>query len=179
MTDEKRFILYDYKEVEAERSMIPLLRDGYENFGWETEEKASESKTHPNQNHKSILQMRRNRKIINKPELLRLQSHFEACVKDVKALEKSKESRAVMISLIVGILGTAFMAGSVFAVTAEEPLIALCIILAVPGFIGWILPYFLYKRIREKQTQMINPLIEKKYDEIYEICEKGNRLLHL
>lgn len=179
MTDEKKFMSYDYKEVEAERNMIPFLRDGYENFGWETEEKVPEGKTHPNQNHKSILQMRRNRKIMNKPELQRLQSHFEACVKDVKALEKSKESKATMVSLIVGILGTAFMAGSVFAVTAEEPFIVLCIILAIPGFIGWIVPYFLYKRILEKQTQLINPLIEKKYDEIYEICEKGSRLLNI
>ena len=179
MTDEKKFISYDYKEVEAERNMIPFLRDGYENFGWETEEKVSESKTHPNQNQKSILQMKRNRKIMNKPELQRLQSHFEACVKDVKALEKSKESKATMISLIVGIVGTAFMAGSVFAITAESPLIVLGIVLAIPGFIGWILPYFLYKRIREKQAQMINQLIEKKYDEIYEICEKGNKLLNL
>ena len=123
--------------------------------------------------------MRRNRKIRNKTELQRLQSHFEACVKDVKALEKLKESKATMISLVVGIVGTAFMAGSVFAITAEEPLVTLCIILAVPGFIGWIVPYFLYKRIREKQTQIINPLIEKKYDEIYEICEKGNKLLNI
>ncbi len=179
MTDEKKFTAYDYKEIEAERNMIPFLRDGYENFGWETQEKTVESNNHPNQNHKSILQMRRNRKIMNKPELQRLQSHFEACVKDVNALEKSKDSKATMISLIVGILGTAFMAGSVFAVTAEEPLIVLCIILAIPGFIGWILPYFLYKEIREKQTQIINPLIEKKYDEIYEICEKGNKLLKI
>ena len=175
----EKFMTYDYKEVEAERNMIPFLRDGYENFGWETEEKVSETKIHPNQNHKSILQMRRNRKIMNKTELQRLQSHFEACVKDVKALEKLKESKATMISLVVGIVGTAFMAGFVFAITAEEPLVTLCIILAVPGFIGWIVPYFLYKRIREKQTQIINPLIEKKYDEIYEICEKGNKLLNI
>lgn len=168
---------YDYKEIEAERNMIPFLRNGYENFGWETEEKLLESKSNPNQNHRSVLQMRRNRKIMNKPELQRLQSHFEACVRDVKALEKSKESKATMISLIVGVLGTAFMAGSVFAITAENPLVVLSIILAIPGFIGWILPYFLYKRIREKQIQIINPLIEEKYDEIYEICKKGNKLL--
>lgn len=179
MSDEKKFMSYDYKEVEAEQNMIPFLRDGYESFGWEIQEKSVESKNHPKQSHKSILLMRRNRKIMNKPELQRLQSHFEACVEDVKALEKSKESKATMISLIVGIFGTAFMAGSVFAVTAEEPLIALCIILAIPGFMGWILPYFLYKGIREKQTQTIKPLIEKKYDEIYEICEKGNKLLNI
>lgn len=78
----------------------------------------------------------------------------------------------------MGILGTAFMAGSTFAVTADPPQILLCIILAIPGFLGWIFPYFLYKRSVRKQTEKITPLIEEKYDEIYEICEKGNKLLN-
>ncbi len=28
------------------------------------------------------------------------------------------------------------------------------------------------------QEEQITPLIEAKYDEIYEICEKGNKLLY-
>lgn len=60
--------------------------------------------------------------------------------------------------------------------TAQPPHYILCILLAVPGFLGWIVPYFLYKKIAEKQTQKITPLIEAKYDEIYEICEKGHKL---
>ena len=70
------------------------------------------------------------------------------------------------------------MAGATFAVTAQTPHIILCIILAIPGFLGWILPYFLYKVGVRKQTEKITPLIEEKYDEIYEICEKGNKLLN-
>lgn len=69
------------------------------------------------------------------------------------------------------------MAGSTFAVVHETPIIWLCILLAIPGFIGWILPWFLYQRIRKKQTENLQPLIEAKQEEIYEICEKGNSLL--
>ena len=43
-----------------------------------------------------------------------------------------------------------------------------CILLAVPGFLGWILPHFLYRRIAGKRTEKITPLMEAKYDEIYE-----------
>lgn len=110
-------------------------------------------------------------------ELTRLQRNFEACVSEIEALEKSKTSSATMYALSLAMIGTAFMAGSVFAVTASPPHIILCILLAIPGFLGWILPYFLYKRIVGKQTEKLTPLIEKKYDEIYEICEKGNKLL--
>ena len=69
------------------------------------------------------------------------------------------------------------MAGATFAVTTQPPYVILCILLAIPGFIGWILPYFVYKKVLGKQIEKVTPLIEEKYDEIYEICEKGNRLL--
>lgn len=85
---------------------------------------------------------------------------------------------ATVCALAVGIIGTAFMAGSVFAVTARPPHVILSIILAVPAFAGWMIPYFLYKRVARKQTEKLAPLIEQKYDEIYEICEKGNKLLY-
>lgn len=39
------------------------------------------------------------------------------------------------------------------------------------------LPYFLYRMGVRKQTEKMTPLIEEKYDEIYEICEKGSKLL--
>ena len=78
----------------------------------------------------------------------------------------------------MGIIGTAFMAGSVFAVTAEPPRIILSVILAVPAFLGWIIPYFLYKRMVRKQTEKLTPLIEEKQEEIYGICEKGSKLLY-
>lgn len=176
----KNFVGYEYKEVTAESSKASFLLDGYENFGWEMDENLpgnGSTRKAPNQN-KIIIRLKRNRKIINKMELTRLQRNFEACVSEIEALEKSKTSSATMYALILALLGTAFMAGSVFAVTASSPHIILCILLAIPGFLGWILPYFLYKRIVGKQTAKLTPLIEKKYDEIYEICEKGNKLLN-
>ena len=71
------------------------------------------------------------------------------------------------------------MAGSVFAVTAEPPVIWLMILLALPGFAGWILPCFLYRKLVQKKSAEVNPLIEQKYDEIYTICEKGNNLIYM
>ena len=115
---------------------------------------------------------------MNKAELTRLQRNFEACVREITELEKRKTSAATSAAIAVGVAGTVFMAGSTFAVTAQQPHILLCVILAIPGFLGWILPYFLYKRMTKAKTEEISPLIEEKYDEIYEICEKGNRLLH-
>lgn len=176
----KNFVGYEYKEVIAESNRISFLLDGYECFGWELDEKRRENTENKNLSYptKEVIHLKRNRKIINKMELTRLQRNFEACVKEIEALEKSKTSAATIYALVAGIIGTAFMAGSVFAVTAQPPDIILSIILAVPAFVGWIVPYFLYRRVARKQTEKLTPLIEQKYDEIYEICEKGNKLLY-
>lgn len=176
----KSFVAYEYKEIVAESSQVSFLLDGYECFGWELDESLAghrESINSPYQK-KAVLHLKRKRKIVNKAELTRLQRNFEACVKEIEALEKSKTSSATMYALIVAIIGTAFMAGSTLIVTAQTPYIILSVLLAVPGFIGWIMPYFLYKKTAGKQTEKIVPLIEQKYDEIYEICEKGNKLLY-
>lgn len=177
---QRNYVGYEYKEIAADSSMISLLLDGYENFGWEVNDNLPESGMGEKAGvrQRTMIRLRRDRKILNKAELTRLQRNFEACISEIQTLEQRKTSTATVWALILGLIGTAFMAGATFAVTAQPPYIVLCIILAVPGFLGWIFPYFLYKMIVEKQTGKITPLIEAKYDEIYEICEKGNRLLY-
>lgn len=168
-----RFVGYEYMVVHADRENISLYLDSYESFGW-----IPDDNIQPTINvGKVIVKMKRDRKILNKAELTRLQRHFEACMEEIAKLEQSKHSAATMMSITVGLIGTAFMAGSTFAVTHEPPLILLCIVLAIPGFIGWILPYFRYNKTFKSRAAKINPLIEQKYDEIYDICEKGNALL--
>ncbi len=179
-TRKKEFIGYEYKEVNTDNSKVSFLLDGYENFGWELDGNVTEASIEnriPQKQNAVVLRLKRNRKIVNKMELTRLQRNFESCVREIEMLEKSKTSAATVYALIIAVLGTAFMAGATFAVTAQPPHVILCILLAIPGFIGWILPYFVYKRVLGRQTEKVTPLIEEKYDEIYEICEKGSRLL--
>lgn len=172
------FIAYEYKEVAVDSSRVSFMLDCYENFGWELDERMTEHESHPNAPKRTILRMKRNRKLVNKVELTRLQRHFEACVEDLKALEKNKTSAASIYAFTTGIIGTACMALSTFAVTGNPQHIVWSIILAIPGFAGWIAPYFIYRKVVQKQTEKITPLIEAKYDEIYEVCEKGNKLLY-
>lgn len=177
---QRNYVGYEYKEVVTDSSMVSLLLDGYENFGWQINDGLSENNMRgkPGIGQKTVIRLKRDRKILNKAELTRLQRNFEACVAEIQILEKRKTSMATVYALILGILGTAFMAGSVFAVTAQPPHYILCIVLAIPAFLGWIFPYFLYKKVAGEQTEKITLLIEAKYDEIYEICERGSKLLY-
>lgn len=172
------YIGYEYKELVVDKKQVSLYLDGFENFGWEidTRHKVPEI-VESNKGGKTTIRLKRDRKIMNKAELTRLQRNFEDCMRQLDILENSKSSMATVIALIIAVVGTAFMTCSVFAVTHEPPLMFLGAILGVFGFVGWGLPVFVYKKMVLSKTQEINPLIEIKQDEVYEICEKGHKLL--
>ena len=164
---------YEYKKVKVSSGQLALYADAYECFGWQMDERLSDLSA----DGLITLRLKRSRKIMNKMELTRLERNFEGCMEEIAQLEKEKTKTARFVSFAVGIIGTAFLAGATFAVTAAQPRILLCIILAVPGFAGWILPHFLYRHIEKKKTAAIEPLIDKKYDEIDELMKKGHALL--
>ena len=105
------FDSYDYMKVTVEEDMLSQYMDCYEKFGWQKDANVSSEKSMG----KVTLRMKRNRNIVNKVELTRLQRHFESCMDEICTLESSKTSVPVMVSLTCGLAGCAFMAGSVFA----------------------------------------------------------------
>ena len=178
---ENNYVGYDYMELTADGAEISFLLDSYAQFGWEPDEYASRYREYahrhvPNVGGKVTLLLKRDRKIANKTELTRLQRNFEACVRELGMLEKSKTSKATILALIIGFIGTVFMTGSVFAIVAQPPHILLCILLAIPAFIGWAVPYPLYRRIVAEESTRLDALIEQKYDEIHAICARASKL---
>lgn len=168
--NESGFVGYEYKDVTVNRQLEPVYTDGYESFGWKLEDSAlSLDPT------SVTLKFKRDRKMRNKAELTRLQRQFDACAGEIVSLERSKVTTASVVAYIIGIVGAAFMAGAVFAYLAS--MIPLMIVLAIPGFAGFILPYFLFGKVRKTKTNQVTPLIDSKYDEMYSVCEKASGLL--
>lgn len=172
--NEHKFDSFDYFTVTVEEELLSQYMDGYEKFGWHMDENVQPEKSMG----KVTLHMKRSRNIINKVELTRLQRHYESCMEEICTLEASKNSVPTMVSLTCGLLGCGFMAGSVFAVTATPPIIWLMVLLAIPGFLLWAASYFGYKAAKKWRIQKVTPLIEAKYDEACEVCEKAFHLLH-
>ena len=165
------FVGFEYTELTLRRSIESIFVDSYPSFGWELEGTASPPAGMLYVN----LKFKRNRKLRNKAEITRLQRQFEAGVNEIQTLERSKTVGASAAAYIIGVVGTAFIAGSVFAYMAG--MLSLMVVLAIPGFVGWISPYWCFRGISEKKAAKVNPFIDKKYDEIYEVCEKANSLL--
>ena len=170
--NEHSFVGFEYKEITVRKTMQSIYSDSYKSFGW-----ILEGNSNPVGKNDSItIKLKRNRKIRNKAELTRLQRQFDAYVVEILRLEDSKKTKAAAVAYFVGVIGTTFVAGSVFAVTAGN--VGMGIVLAIPGFVGWIIPYLLFRSISGKKTEQLNPLICEKYKELYSVCEKANELLN-
>ncbi|WP_099468719.1 hypothetical protein [Konateibacter massiliensis] len=165
------FVGFEYKDILVKKTMQSVYEDSFSSFGWSAEGVDDAI----GKVDSVIMKFKRDRKIRNKAELTRLQKQFEACVSEIVSLEKAKIIKAATVAYVVGVIGTVFVAGSVFAVTGGN--IPLCVILAIPGFIGWIVSYPIFRTINNKKTEVINPLIDQKYDELYAVCEKASPLL--
>jgi hypothetical protein len=164
------FIAYDYKEVKANTSMEPIVADGLHSFGWELDTAVA-----PKGLGSVSLRFKRDRKIRNKAELSRLQHQFEIGVAEIEELERSKTRSASVAAFTVGIVGCAFLAGSVSTFMAD--MIPAMILLAIPGFVCWALPYPLFVKLRQRRATTVTPVIESKYDELFEICKSSSSLL--
>lgn len=165
------FESFDYTKVTVAENQMSQYMDGYEHFGWKVDSNVPIEKGMG----KVTIHLKRSRAVFNKMELTRLQRHFEACMSEIAALENSTESFAMIAALTSGISGCAFIAGSVFAVTAAKPIIWLMILLAIPGFFLWGIAYPLYKYVKKRREEKVKPLIEAKLDEAEKVCEKGSR----
>lgn len=164
---------FDYLTVTVDEKLCSQYMDGYEKFGWKMDENMQTEKNMG----KVTLHMKRSRHIMNKVELTRLQQHYEYCMEEIAILENSQNSVPAIVSISCGLAGCGFVTGSVFAVTNTPPIIWLMVLLAIPGFLLWAAAYFSYKAVQKRRIKKVNPLIEAKYDEAYEVCDKAFRLL--
>ncbi len=96
-----------------------------------------------------------------------MQRNFESCMQEIQRMERSKKQTATMWAMIVGVIGTVFMAGSVFAVTSEPPHYVLMILLASSGdlLVGYFLCLFTATNFRSKAARfsLLSKLSTKKF----------------
>lgn len=168
---ETNFIAFEYFEQRIPKTMQNAYIDGYANFGW-----AVIDQTPDIGKNTVTLKLKRDRNLPEKANLNRLQKQFEQEMAAAAGLERSKASYPTIIAMTIGLIGTAFMAGSVFAITNQ--LVILCAILAVPAFIGWALGYFSYGWAQTRRIAKVAPILEQTYDAAASYCQQAFQLLH-
>lgn len=202
MSEQNQYIGYEYKQITVSTRMESLWKDSMESFGWQAEK--SEPKVvkrlplalwimaaplsllpwrpfqkqlsdHVSDNEVEVT-FKRDRKIFHRQELNQLEARFEHCARSIESMNETKGMTASVAASTVGLLGTACMAVSTFAYLAG--MTPAFVIAAIPGFLGWIIPFFLYQHMKAAKERAIEPKIEEQKENIYEICKSGSDLLH-
>jgi hypothetical protein len=165
------FTAYEYLTIQVDRELEPLYKDTYRNFGWIIEGYGSAL---PNPSTVTI-KLKRDRRFSNRQAVLEQQRKAENALASITSLEHSKQNSAVIAAISGGIIGSAFLAGSVFAITAEMWLLG--VPLGLVGLVGRAAGWFAYGRVKAKQTAKVNPLIDREYETVYAAGEQAAQLM--
>lgn len=107
---ESTYIGYEYKAISVPSKDASLFLDCYENFGWIPDE--NHPTDHSGEN--TTIHLKRNRKIINKMELTRLQRNFESCNAEIQQMERSKKQNCNRVGYGYRVYGYGFYGGFCF-----------------------------------------------------------------
>ncbi|HEY0188518.1 MAG TPA: hypothetical protein VGC67_13590 [Cellulomonas sp.] len=165
------FIAYEYTTVQTSRDLESLYRDTYVGFGWIVEGYGSSIPGAPG----VTLKLKRDRHIHNRAAVVALQRRAEQALAEIARLERSKSVVATGTSITIGIVGSAFLAGSVFSLDAGATIASIA--LGAVGLIAWVAGYVAHGRVRARQIARLTGPIDAQYDIVYQAGEEAARLL--
>lgn len=167
-------ISYDYKTIKVKREIETLVCDTYENLGWELTSTSSVEGSLFYIN----LSFKRDRKVNNKIELLKLQDKADNILANIEILQRKKKNAGFVGALSTGIVGALTFGGGM----------SMCMLLSGAGYmIGGIalglvgagicaLAYPLFKKINRKTSSKVQPMLENEFDKLADICEQAGKL---
>lgn len=185
-SETKDFVAYEYLSLDVASDKEPLYVDCYENFGWiltnnsvlvDKEDYFINNIKLNNYRQQVNIKFKRDRKIKNKVQLITLQRKLEAALKEIDRLEAEPNTKGIISAMTIGMMGTVFLAISVFSITATKPLYFLSTLTGIIGIAGWILPFFVYKNKKTLTEKNNVSLIDEQYNNIYDTCEQAKKLI--
>ncbi|ADJ48949.1 hypothetical protein AMES_7123 [Amycolatopsis mediterranei S699] len=166
--NDRQAVSYEYTTIRVERDKERLHREVHESFGWILDGRVPAGET-------VTLELKRDRRIRNRPVVAELQRTAEEALASIGRLERSKTAIASAVAYSVGLAGAAFFAGAVFSLNAG--LIPLFLFLGFHGLLFWVAPYFLHTRLRTRKAAELAPLIDRQYGVIRETAERAHGFL--
>ncbi|RSX57227.1 hypothetical protein [Bifidobacterium samirii] len=159
------FVGYEYTSVKVGDALRSMVADAYHNFGW----------TPTDGSRRGVLEFRRDRNLLNRAELTRLQRQFDAHLRELETLNRAPARKSSIVGWSVGLAGCVFLGGATFAYLGG--LMMLMVILAVPGFLCWFGAHPIAKWVRRIVAERSEPAIDHLYDVNYDVCRRANSLL--
>lgn len=171
---ERDFITFEYKTKSVKAEHQTKAIDMYESFGWEV------TTITPAVLDGVTLSLKRDRKQKHKHELTKLERQAEDLFDTIDSLQRAKTLGAKVFSYLFGVIATLVLGGGMSLVMLIEnsiPALVGGIALGIIGIALCSVNYLIYKKIAEKKTKKLLPVIDENEEKLANILEKGNDLL--
>lgn len=172
---EKDFVSYEYRTKTVKAKDETKAIDMYEAFGWEV------TSTSPALVDSVTLSLKRDRKQKHKQELNKLERQAEDVFETINGLQRAKTLGASIFAYIFGSIAALILGGGMCLCLLIEnniPAFAGGIILGIAGIALCGVNYLIYKKIVDRKTKALLPIIDRTEENFANILEKGNDLLH-
>ena len=173
--------IYEYLSKDVKIDLEENYINCYSNFGWIPINNNGKRDYYLNSNPNPYfvnITFKRSRRISQKDELQKLQKECENAIKEIDKLEKMPNSIGMVYSLTVGVLASICIAICIYSLFFCESIIwPLVIIFGMIGIIGIVLPYFIYKKIKEDKEIENKSKIKKAEEIIFDTCDKARKIL--
>ncbi len=166
---------FDYKTLKVKREVETMVCDAYENLGWELTSTGS-AEGNP---FEVILSFKRNRKIENKMELLKLQQKIDISLKEIEIFQRKRKSAGLVAGLTTGIAGALTFGGGLSMCLCLEGAgyMAGGIVLGIVGVGIGLFAWWLSKKVNKRKSENLTPVIESELDNLADLCEKAAELV--
>ena len=171
---EKDFVSYEYRTKTVKSKDMTKATDMYEAFGWEVTSAAHTAVDN------TTLALKRDRKQKHKQELSRLERQAEEIFGTINNLQRAKTLGASVFSYIFGCIAALLLGGGMSLIMLNQNNFAAFvggIALGIAGIALCCVNYFIYKKMVEKKTGELLPIIDDNEEKLANILEKGNDLL--
>lgn len=168
-------ITFDYKSIKVKREMETIVSDVYENLGWEL----TSSNTAEGSPFDVILSFKRNRKINNKINLLKIQQQIDLALNEIQVFQRKRKSAGTVTGITIGTAGVLTFGGGLSMTLCLSGIgfliggVALSVVGVGIGVFGW----WLAKKVKKIRSENITPIIESQLDNLSELCETAQKML--
>ncbi len=171
--EKKNFATYEYVTRTAKANKQTEEIDLREAFGWEVTE------TVPNLTGGVNISFKRDRKINHKAELNRLERKADTIQKTIEGLERNKKKSASIFSYTFGSVASLVLGGGMCLCMLVGGVAAMIggIALGAVGIAAMSINYPIYKRIVDKKSEKLMPVIEDNEERLAVVCEQAHDLL--
>lgn len=171
---ERDFVSYEYATKTVKAKDQTRAVDMYESFGWEV------TSATPTAIDGMTISLKRDRKLKHKQELTRLERQAEELFEVIDRQNGANTLGASIFAYIFGCIAALILGGGMSLIMLVEgsiPALVGGIALGVLGIALCAVNYPIYKKISERKTKQLLPVIDENEERLANLLEKGNQLL--